>query len=292
MLFVVDFDETITAHDTISCIAEAANKPDLWSFLAKAYWDEYLSWRSGLPKLTTLSSYLDLLRKGGFAEAASIQRIQKHKFFEGLTPEQLEGVASSITLRDGFDKFLQLLMPRLRDGTDEFHILSINWSSRVIEATLRRIPDIDTGLITIHSNDLEMDPTNQLTTGKIVPFHAESLILTADDKAREFQTLVRSSPYNATVYIGDSSTDFGCFSHASISILFLATEKILFTLESFSDVRLLKLDASYDLSNTKERPQFNPSPLYQSQSLKAQSLSQTKIYTCDQWHIITAVFRR
>ncbi|WBW73023.1 HAD superfamily hydrolase [Schizosaccharomyces osmophilus] len=296
MLFVVDFDETITAHDTISCLAKAANKPGVWDFLAKSYWEEYMAWQSGLPKLTTLCSHLDLLQTGGFAETASIQRVQSHKFFEGLSLEQLDAVASSITLRDGFDKFLQLLMPRLRDGSDEFHILSINWSSRVIESTLRRIPGIDLRLVTIHSNDLELDPATQLTTGNIVPFHAQSLIMTADDKMHEFLVIIQkaspSSQSNATVYIGDSSTDFGCFFHATIGILFLANERSRSTLESFSDVTLLKLDPSIPKFSLNETSQLNRFPQSQTQPYKAQNPSNSTIYTCDQWTTLTKVFQR
>ncbi|EPX75114.1 uncharacterized protein SOCG_02590 [Schizosaccharomyces octosporus yFS286] len=297
MLFVVDFDETITAHDTISCLANAANKPDVWKFLANSYWEEYMAWKSGLPKLTTLSSHLNLLQAGGFAETASLQRVQSYKFFQGLSMEQLDAVASSITLRDGFDKFLQSLMPRLRDRSDEFHILSINWSSRVIQNTLRRIPGIDVGLVTIHSNDLEVDPTTRLTTGNIVPYHTTTLVMTADDKTREFMAIVQqassaSSHPHTTVYIGDSSTDFGCFVQATIGILFLANEQSKLTLESFTDVTLLNIDPSFPNFNLNESSQLHPIPRSQSRPSKVLNTFNTTIYTCDQWSILAQVFWR
>ncbi|KAL2315702.1 CTO1 family protein C17G9.12c [Schizosaccharomyces pombe] len=244
MLYIVDFDETITAYDTIHLLAEAVNKPEEWSVISDKYWQEYLAWREALPHSTTLTSYLPLLGGSRYLEEASIKRIEKSQYFSGLSEGALDNIVQLITLRAGFVEFINALVPDLRVSKTIFHVLSVNWSARVIEQTLLHHTDLTADLLCVHANDFDFDTSTNTTNGRILARNASSLLMNSTDKVREFRRIVQtdavSSPLNV-VYIGDSPTDFGCLQISPISILMRSNQKYYDILSRFEDVQLVDI---------------------------------------------------
>lgn len=192
MLILIDFDQTITMHDTIGTLGQFGvsqthnSKP--WSFFVDSYLKEYRQHRDGLSKPTNFKDFLEQLESYQPIEQASLTRITHHKVFQGLSRQDILKEAQS-------QRSIQLLpnvLSTLKAYQENIRIVSLNWSKDWIVGF--------TGLKRdqIYSNDLNF--VNDICTGEIVPH-----ILTTGDKQRVIQSSIVTG--EKIIYIGDSLGD-------------------------------------------------------------------------------------
>jgi hypothetical protein len=178
-------------------------------------------------------------------EGASVDRIETHGVFAGLSLCDVAGAATAVDVRCGF--WSDVAKPLLEGGS-AVDVLSINWSRTWIQSTLlaqarREACDSDADAsvflerIGIYSNDLEVKQTTDKceenrTTGIIscsTPAFAPDKvrILTGWEKlhtmrylATEREKKVGSATITGlTVYVGDSATDLFCMLNANVGIV-------------------------------------------------------------------------
>lgn len=208
MIVVSDWDETLTTKDTISLLSKlpymlGGNDFPPWKHFVNIYLsalnDYTKSQRGG-----QLSRDLQIAYQKGLlaVEHTSIDAIEKHRLFKGLTSNQLRGVAKDITLRPGAAEFL-------KSCSGPIAILSINWSLLPIRETLTQ-----QGISMDHFFVNELEVENGLTTGL---WDRTKEFRTGFDKLLCIQELKKK--YEKVVYIGDSSTDLLALKEADIGII-------------------------------------------------------------------------
>jgi phosphoserine phosphatase len=209
-LIVVDFDETITAKDTISILAHfsyARNLPsDIppWSHFTTAYMDDYARHKTANAtyQATSLEDKTKQLASLKPVELTSLDRISKAGVFAHLTKEELQaGAKAMVQVRD---HARQVLLSNI----ENVFILSVHWSKDWIIGSLRPLPILPTSVL---SNDFVF--RNGISTGEIIPS-----IVTADDKLKTFRQLQDKNSWSFSIYIGDSETDLLCLGLYYVSL--------------------------------------------------------------------------
>ena len=144
MLYIVaDWDETITSHDTLSLIAPPdssdPNGPPPFSYFAEYYSSLVTAHENAFGSRDTLDRQLEYIASLTPVEKASVKKVEEKGLFKGVREEDICKRAQQVEFRDGWKDFTEL-------ATQKGHvrlvgILSVNWSTKFIEAALRRIHD-------------------------------------------------------------------------------------------------------------------------------------------------------
>lgn len=234
MLLLLDWDETISAVDTLAHIAPPSGTqlagPDL-----AAYTDAYLAdleaHARSHPPATTVEAQLEHLEALDAVELKSQERIETGGLFRGANAEAIIDRAKDVPLRHGWEA---VFAPWLKDHAEsiETHVISVGWSAAFIRARLglpesSLPPNIP---LTICANEVEVDPKTGLCTGKLTKSAdasptGTSGIRTGLDKRREMRRIVsrsereRGKAVGPVVYIGDSNTDLPCLLEADVGIV-------------------------------------------------------------------------
>lgn len=240
-ILVVDFDETCTQGDTISVIIEAAIEKSNLSQLekqsrekkSKQLAENYIRARQAL--LQTLlpkgpddgqvygSPWLErFVHKLHKFDTSMNQVVIESGVLSGIPPESLKASSHRIQLHSNCVDTLKLAI----DSGMYVVILSVNWSSEMIEHVLKRsgfavnivqnTDEIDLknqNMIHIIANQLEFDSDG--STGQI-----RRICESALDKKQIFkQIMSRNRGLRKSMYIGDSITDIGPLAEASLGII-------------------------------------------------------------------------
>jgi hypothetical protein len=155
--WIVDFDGTLTKHDTLDTLVDiaVAAKPDkpisvAWEYATKSYLADYsaaLKEHAPDGKLpTTVISERKLLKDLRAVEKKSIERISSSEIFKDLTAAQLKAGAikaiesGEVEMRAGSKEFVRYIWTRIDQQDLDFdllNILSVNWSQRFISRCLQ-----------------------------------------------------------------------------------------------------------------------------------------------------------
>lgn len=239
--WILDWDGTITRHDTLDALVSiaASSKPnssvlDEWKRVSEAYMSDYttaiekLAPDGGLPK--TVQEEKKLLQALSSVEQASVDRVSSSGIFAGLTRKLLEEGADDlidsrkVEIRNGF---LSLFRATQSRSQDVLNLLSVNWSRHFIGSCLRAAGAF-VEKDAIHANELDGIERALASSGRISPEEdAEMLIISSGDKL-EYLTRLRKqnsetgyvgSGFNKPiVYVGDSWTDIECLLESDLGI--------------------------------------------------------------------------
>ncbi|KAH9860694.1 hypothetical protein J1614_012026 [Plenodomus biglobosus] len=235
--WVLDFDGTITQHDTLDALVSiaASTKPSFptqerWSQVKQAYLEDYTSTLSRLTPDGTMPSTIReekaLLHQLRAVEQRSLARVSASEIFTGLTWSQLHTgthhaiaqEAAKIIPRTAFSSFYH----QTTTTPDKISLLSVNWSSHFLRACLAAFlssphPTAAASTLTILSNDIDtLSPTtpHAPSSGHIIP-----RILSSADKLQHLTRLRNADAANRpVVYVGDSWTDIEALLAADLGI--------------------------------------------------------------------------
>lgn len=211
MDIILDFDGTITTHDTIHTLANYAISKNggstEWDDIVKAYTLDHEEFHAryspGAADRTTAEEELTFLNCLRGVEQASLGRVQNSGLFRAISPDDLSRFGESavktgiVRIRPGFRELRARLSGHLA-------VVSVNWSADFIRGCCGSGGD---GL-EVFANAIEF-PSGQLVCP--VP-GGEGVLLTARDKFVTLQTVARrwGRKPGELVYVGDSTTDLEC----------------------------------------------------------------------------------
>ncbi|KAG7893590.1 hypothetical protein KL905_002282 [Ogataea polymorpha] len=198
---VSDWDDTITAKDTIAVIFDVLGKnPEFgYDYFFKLYMDSFNRFQNEvLPgKSYSLRDCLEreiMYQKAiKDSEKSSINEAVRLAVFRGIGKSTFENLVNKIPIRAGFENFYN----HLCNTNMHFSVLSINWTGLMIAkyfASFKKQPD------QILVNEFEFD-SNGICTGNVV---TDIDIRTGYDKLVLTKELVGN---DRAMYVGDSSTD-------------------------------------------------------------------------------------
>lgn len=231
--WILDWDGTITSHDTLDALVNisATTKPNFptlkhWNRVTQAYLDDYtttlaeLAPGGALPK--TVEEEKTLLESLQVVEQRSLDRVSESGIFQGLTKEQLsQGANTAITsqqiqIRTGYVDFFN----HIQSHKTNFHILSVNWSRHFILACISAA-GAELRLDSIYANELQGIQEGTSSNGHISP-DGNTKIVSSGDKLQCLEHLrsanLTSGKSSQIVYIGDSWTDIECLLAADLGI--------------------------------------------------------------------------
>lgn len=231
---ISDWDETITAKDTLGLVGQTAYhvKPGFepsWQYFVDQYMNDYSEFvgsRSKQPRKTIEEEkqYLSDLKE---VELRSVARVETSNLFQGVPLYAVRAQAKSVDIRPGFWETLG----DLRAQGIVFIVVSVNWSQAFIEQVF-----IDHGYkrgdIKIYANEIETDDRG-VATGLLGGGYC---LRTANDKLKVVKTIKRkyidacdgggTSDGTGIAYLGDSSTDLLAILEADVGVV-VAKEKLL-----------------------------------------------------------------
>ncbi|CEH17097.1 hypothetical protein CBOM_03166 [Ceraceosorus bombacis] len=206
MLLLLDWDETLTSHDTLSLIAPPeGSQPHgaAFSTYSSAYSADLATYKSQHAEPRTLDEQLEWLDGLDEVELKSQERIEQGGLFRGALEVDLLQRATRVQLRRGVEKLAQWAQS---DGHEsEVHIISVG----------------------IHANEVELDSqgigTGRLTKSASVTSSSGG-IRTSTHKAAEaalidLQARKERGLRGLTVYAGDSGTDLNALLSADLGIV-------------------------------------------------------------------------
>jgi phosphoglycolate phosphatase-like HAD superfamily hydrolase len=247
ILFVLDWDGTLTKKDTLDALVNIAanSKPNFptqerWKSVVDAYLSDYTSTLDKLapdgrlPK--TVEDEKKLLKDLKPVEQRSLDRVSSSQIFSGLTREHLfEGANRAIangevSLRPGATNFIRSLT---ESKPSIPHILSVNWSRTFIALSLE-YAGADIPLNFIFANELGGFDQGRPSTGEISP-PGDIKIISSGDKLRYLEKMREAKgvltryggrsddgderrEQGRIVYVGDSWTDIECLLAADVGI--------------------------------------------------------------------------
>ena len=230
--WILDWDGTITKKDTLDALVNisAATKPsfpthDYWNNVSRAYVDDYTATLAQLAPNGTLPSTVTgekhLLAQMGAVEQRSLDRVSSSGIFAGLTRDAIGAGAKqaihsrAVELRTGFQDFFRHIQHDRK--TDEFMLLSVNWSRTFIQSCLGAAIIVDVPTSSVMANELDNIEAGESSTGRIIStVHDDAgIIMSSGDKLEKMkQTQLKGQ----TVYVGDSWTDIECLLAADLGI--------------------------------------------------------------------------
>lgn len=204
MLVVIDWDETITARDTIELLSTPQCRGPPFGHYTDAYMRDYEDYKGAVKPPTNLSELYAFLSGLAPVEKRSLDRIADGGLFRGITARELGRRAAGVRFREMWPEAHRWMCQR---RNCDVYILSVNWSSVFIARALGE------SCIRIIANDIEG------SSGRIVgpAVDADDRVCTASDKLARFEQLKRGD--TRSVYIGDSTTDLMCLLSADVGIL-------------------------------------------------------------------------
>jgi len=140
---LTDWDETITAHDTLALIAppdsSGDDAPPPFSYFGKYYMDLVTEHEKAFGPRNTMQRQLAYLESLAPVEAASIKEVEDKGLFKDVLETDIQERAKRVEFRDGWKAFTEYAQQK--DHVRLIGILSVNWSKVFIEAALRRVHD-------------------------------------------------------------------------------------------------------------------------------------------------------
>ncbi|EGW31855.1 uncharacterized protein SPAPADRAFT_140188 [Spathaspora passalidarum NRRL Y-27907] len=230
-IVISDWDETITAKDTIKYVAETAyiNKPNCtppFSYFTNVYLDAYNKYSNSFGPRSNLDQEIKFQSGMAVVENTSIQALADHRIFSGLTKDQFRLQANKIELRPGFVEFLT----KCQTLDIPFVILSVNWTRiPIIECLKLHGFSVDDDKIKVIANEFVFEKVEdiEITTGD---WDNSINVRISSDKLNIVERLRRDKQL---VYIGDSSNDLLPLLEADIACAIQGT-KIVDILDKYS----------------------------------------------------------
>ena len=139
----VDWDETITAHDTLHLIAapdsNEVEAPPPFFFFTDYYIKLLAEHEKEFGPRDTLERQLEYLDSLTAVENASVRNVEKHGLFKGVTNNDLFNRGKQVRFRDGWEEFTSHI--KQSPNARIIAVISVNWSAVFIEGALKRIHD-------------------------------------------------------------------------------------------------------------------------------------------------------
>jgi hypothetical protein len=139
----VDWDETVTSHDTLSLVAppdsSEPGSPPPFSFFSKYYMEIMDEHEKAFGPRETLERQLEYLDSLGSVEKASVSKVEEYGLFKGVKEADIRERGKQVKFRDGWKNFTD-------EATRQEHVwlmgvLSVNWSKSFIVSALRMVHD-------------------------------------------------------------------------------------------------------------------------------------------------------
>lgn len=229
-----DWDETVTASDTLSLIAPPESTQlhgPSFSHYTEAYMSDLSTYSSSSAEPEDWSEQLKFLEGIDEVEVASVSRVEEGGLFKDMPKSELLERSQDVKFRDGWDSFYSWLNDQVKEGkTSAADIISVSWSGEFIR---RAITDgaggEDGGINKVYANEVEMDEEGR-GTGKLTKSSPLSLlnleegsrggIRTGIHKLEIMQALAKEDGEKvAKVYVGDSTTDLPCLVNADFGLI-------------------------------------------------------------------------
>ncbi|EQC38913.1 hypothetical protein SDRG_03871 [Saprolegnia diclina VS20] len=208
-LLCADFDDTISAKDTIqdlallACAARGASSAT-WSQLCQQYMDEYMPAMASIPHTSPPVAYdpiglANFLRTFSAVDKASIDRVVASSVLAGLSRDVIaDGATSLVTLKpDAASVLSQLSMP--------LALISSNWSRDWLAASMHGI-----AVDAVYANDLVFD--DGVSTG--------DLALCMQSPFEKAQCVTKLQDHASIIYVGDGVNDLLALLTADVGIVF------------------------------------------------------------------------
>lgn len=243
MLLVLDWDETITNHDTLDLVvpADTEIKSDSppFSYFTDAYMHDYDAFNRDHDEVNSLEQLLRYLDDVDYVEKRSLDRIVSHGLFKGIPEDTLQTRAGKVEFREGWEGAGQWLQTHAKTGHVTAYVLSVNWSKPFIQAALCRSmsraedlaqteePFDVTGIAGIVSNELDVDSHTRTCTGRVNGPYGQSPMRTGQHKADALRRLQKDNVGDSCVYVGDSLTDLPCMLQSDVGIIVGKAAKLL-----------------------------------------------------------------
>lgn len=209
-IFVLDFDQTITASDTIAALAATAyrhqNSLPPFAHFSDVYRHHYHYYTRLAPRPTSFQQEIQYQKGLKSVELASVAEIERLGLFSGVSRASIRSVASTIDLKPGFRQFLA----RCRATATPVVILSVNWTSELIRPI---VPHGD-----IICNELQFDGDVCRGTFAREIRGISGGIRTGADKLEVVQQLRLQYNHHVT-YVGDSRTDLLALCESDVGIV-------------------------------------------------------------------------
>jgi hypothetical protein len=142
LVLFTDWDETITARDTLSLIAPP-DSPDgdrpPFSFFVDYYLNVMAAHEKAFGPRHTLEKQLEYLGSLGVVEKASVSKVEEYGLFKGVREVDICERTKQVQFRDGWKEFAAQVTKT--DHVQFMAVLSVNWSKVFIDCALRRIHD-------------------------------------------------------------------------------------------------------------------------------------------------------
>ncbi|ORX78965.1 hypothetical protein BCR32DRAFT_269761 [Anaeromyces robustus] len=246
VLFLLDFDETLTQNDTLSLIIKCTKEVELnsliWKRLSQRYCnyatycrDEYFKKHEN----PSLEAYCESYRS---IEMDSIEHIIESKCYDEISKESLFNIGKTDAKLHGEVPFF---LNQLIKENIIINIISANFSNDIIKGAISNIPEGES--INIYSNDLEFNENN-ISNGNIITNY-----VVANDKLRLLNKLCDKNYDNEIIYIGDGLTDILCMLKATVGIVYSPRKSFIQDCKEFNiTLKPLSIWTEKDL-NTNEK---------------------------------------
>jgi 2-hydroxy-3-keto-5-methylthiopentenyl-1-phosphate phosphatase len=217
LCIILDWDGTVTKHDTLDILAAIGYERNRhqhltpWDQIVQAYISDYTRhedlYRPARPDRGTVAQESAWLASLGDVEARSVERARNAGIFDGVTDDDICTAAQNairtnkVELRDGWRDIFAMVAGH----SHTVSIVSVNWSGTFIRACLSAALE-DKGTadsIAISSNHLQPDDPS------------DPGIRTSADKLDALRKL-RDGGKRPVFYVGDSPTDFDCLLAAEV----------------------------------------------------------------------------
>jgi len=277
-ILAVDFDQTLTEHDTTETIVQTgwqslqdeqtleARKQTL-NHVSESFYDQYKKTIDRLLKENkpTTDSYDPQALRNFFDGLAAFDKkalkpVEDAGLLTGISQQALVETGRRVCLQR---HAMQTLLRSVKAGY-HLHIVSVNWSKDLIRSALKKSQEEEEekarsthgergegeGLkYELHSPNLLFE--DGVSIGKL-----SGPPSTAIDKLDIFEKILAETPRNRSVYVGDSVTDVLALLRADIGIVVGSSSSLLNVLSTFN-VRLVPLISIIrDKSQEKEGEKF------------------------------------
>ncbi|PKI83264.1 hypothetical protein MVES1_002998 [Malassezia vespertilionis] len=229
LLFLTDWDGTITEHDTLSLVAptdtQVQDGKNTFAYYENMYQETMSKFKDDYGPIdseNTLREYIgDVLK----AEKITLNKIIEDGLFQGIRGDELRSRVSQVAFRPGWDQIQAWICAHTPCDCVHAYIISINWSRQFIHEALllntKEKQGVDcntTGFEGILANEVE--ECTGICTGRIVGPNGAPPLLTGIDKLNIFRD-IRSQYVKEpiTLYLGDSVPDLLCLLEADVAII-------------------------------------------------------------------------
>ncbi|OWB66229.1 hypothetical protein B5S30_g1565 [[Candida] boidinii] len=237
-LVISDWDDTITARDTISLIFRAIKKvkpnskydAEHFKSIYQTQHDIFLDSKKHFLSRDSVAKEIEYQKHVKKVELSSVNEMVKVKYAENIPKRSFTNECEEIKIKSGFYEFFnEFLNHNSSNGSKSdssplpFIVLSVNWTSLFIEEYFKKnfsIRDkLDEETFEIICNEFEFDESTNLSTGNILG-HIKGIkdgnfelrdIRTGYDKLLVTEYLLsKYGMHNSnkrSLYLGDSATD-------------------------------------------------------------------------------------